>query len=183
MEGLGIPTEPMSEEAAALKNPLALAFIGDTVWDLLVRRRLLTTAARVNALHRQATSMVNAGAQANALTLLEPLLRRANFLELAVSELGLAERVRVVRGRAEEHRERYDVVTCRAVAPLPRLLGWCLPLVSPGGRLLALKGSSASDEVTKARPDLRRLKLTADVVELPVPGLEGEATWAVEVCR
>lgn len=116
-------------------------------------------------------------------TLLEPLLRRANFLELAVSELGLAERVRVVRGRAEEHRERYDVVTCRAVAPLPRLLGWCLPLVSPGGRLLALKGSSASDEVTKARPDLRRLKLTADVVELPVPGLEGEATWAVEVCR
>jgi len=74
MEGLGIPNVPMSHKEAELKNPLALAFIGDTVWDLLVRQRLLTTAARVNALHRQATTMVNAGAQAEALTRVEPLL-------------------------------------------------------------------------------------------------------------
>lgn len=74
MEGFGIACEPMGAREAALKNPLTLAFIGDTVWDLLVRQRLLNTAARVNALHRNATSMVNAGAQAKALTRVEPLL-------------------------------------------------------------------------------------------------------------
>ncbi|MCE5343481.1 MAG: ribonuclease III [Eubacteriales bacterium] len=74
MEETGIAREPMSAQEAGLKNPLALAFIGDTVWDLLVRQRLLSSAARVNALHRQATTMVNAGAQAEALRRLEPLL-------------------------------------------------------------------------------------------------------------
>lgn len=61
------------------------------------------------------------------MTLLEPLLRRVNFLNLAVAELDLSGRVEVVRGRAEEHRARYDVVTCRAVAPLPACsTGACL---------------------------------------------------------
>ena len=117
-----------------------------------------------------------------SITLLEPLLRRANFLNLAVEELELGDRVQVVRGRAEEHRATYDIVTCRAVAPLPRLLAWCLPLVSPGGRLLALKGNSALDEVKAAKPDLKRLKVHASVLELPVPGLD-ESTWAIEVSR
>ena len=54
MEGLGVPQTPMGAREAEQKNPLALAFVGDTVWDLLVRQRLLTTSARVNALHRQA---------------------------------------------------------------------------------------------------------------------------------
>lgn len=115
------------------------------------------------------------------LTLLEPLLRRVNFLSLAVAELELTDRVQVVRGRAEEHSARYDVVTCRAVAPLPRLLGWCLPLVKPGGVLLALKGSSAVAEVREARAELRRGKVRAAVIELPVPGVAGEVTWAIEV--
>ena len=76
--------------------------------------------------------------------LLEPLARRVAFLEEAVA--GLAN-VSVVRGRAEEGHTRRalglaDVVTARAVAPLDRLAGWCLPLVKPGGTLLALKGAS-----------------------------------------
>ena len=74
MEGSGIAQLPMSAREAELKNPLTLAFIGDTVWDLLVRQRLLTSTARVNALHKNATAMVNAGAQAQALTRVEPLL-------------------------------------------------------------------------------------------------------------
>ena len=118
-----------------------------------------------------------------SVTLLEPLLRRANFLNLAVDELELADRVQVVRGRAEEHRSRYDIVTCRAVAPLPRLLGWCLPLVAPGGRLIALKGSSAAAEVLSAKDDLRRLRAKASVLELPIRGLPDESTWAIEVSR
>jgi 16S rRNA (guanine527-N7)-methyltransferase len=44
------------------------------------------------------------------------------------------------------------VVTARAVAPLDRLAGWCLPLLRPGGQLLALKGSTAAEELAAVQP-------------------------------
>lgn len=163
----------------------------DRLWD----RHVLNSIALSRAIPEGAT-VVDVGSGAGLpgiplailrpelrVTLLEPLLRRVNFLNLAVEELGLAERVQVVRGRAEEHDRRYDVVTCRAVAPLPRLLGWCLPLVARGGRLLALKGSSAGDEVVAARAELRKARVSASVLELSVPGVGGETTWAIEVRR
>ena len=65
---------PMAEKEARLKNPLALAFMGDNVWDTLVRQRLLLTQAHVNALHKQAVRMVNAGAQSHAAQAIEPHL-------------------------------------------------------------------------------------------------------------
>lgn len=122
-------------------------------------------------------------------TLLEPLLRRATFLSEVVDELGLADRVRVVRGRAASvadndplaHRETYDAVTCRAVAGLPRLLEWCAPLLSPTGVLVALKGSSAEAEVADAATELRRHRLAAMVRSVvPYPG--ADPTWLV-VCE
>ena len=113
-------------------------------------------------------------------TLLESLLRRANFLELAVAELGLGERVAVVRSRAEDHDGHYDVVLSRAVAPLPRLVGWCLPLMRPHGSVLALKGSTAADELADTAPPLRKLRLIGEVHELAVPGT-AETTWAIEL--
>jgi 16S rRNA (guanine527-N7)-methyltransferase len=91
-----------------------------------------------------------------AVTLLEPLARRVAFLTDCVDRLGL-ERVTVVRGRAEEGPVRRelggaDVVTARAVAPLDKLAGWCLPLLRPGGLLLAMKGSTAAAELAAAGP-------------------------------
>lgn len=85
------------------------------------------------------------------LTLVEPLLRRTTFLTEAVAALGLAN-VTVVRGRAEElhGKNTFDVVTSRAVAPLDRLSRWSLPLVRSGGEFLAMKGSSAEDELAAA---------------------------------
>lgn len=87
--------------------------------------------------------------------LVEPLLRRAEFLRGAVQELGLTG-VRVERARAEELQGRCiaEVVTARAVAPLPRLLDWTLPLVQPGGRLLAFKGRTAGAELAAASDTL-----------------------------
>lgn len=67
-------SQPLTPQQARLKNPLALAFVGDTVWDLLIRQRLLYTQAKVNALHKQAIAQVNAGAQAQAAALVEPVL-------------------------------------------------------------------------------------------------------------
>lgn len=92
------------------------------------------------------------------LTLVEPLLRRTTFLDEVIKQLGLTG-VTVVRGRAEEVRDRhgFDVVTSRAVAPLERLLRWSMPLVSAQGALIAMKGSSVADEIEVARPVLKQL--------------------------
>lgn len=70
----------------------------------------------------------------------------------------------------------------RAVAPLTRLVPWCSPLLASTGRMVALKGESAGDELAQAQPILRRLALDGSVRELEVP-LLGETTWAVEVWR
>ncbi|MFE0751808.1 16S rRNA (guanine(527)-N(7))-methyltransferase RsmG [Gordonia sp. NPDC058843] len=89
------------------------------------------------------------------ITLVEPLLRRSTFLERTISALAL-DNVTVVRGRAEEKSVRTevgpaDVVTSRAVAPLERLAKWSAPLVRPGGRMIAIKGSSAAEEIERDR--------------------------------
>lgn len=89
-------------------------------------------------------------------TLIEPLLRRTRFLDSVVEELGLGN-VRVLRARAEDVQETFDIVTARAVAPMEKLAKWCMPLLRPGGSLLALKGRTAADEVSSARRALGRL--------------------------
>lgn len=91
------------------------------------------------------------------IALVEPLLRRTTFLEEAVESLGL-DNATVVRARAEElPRASYDVVTSRAVAPLGKLAGWCLPLCVEGGLMLAMKGSSAEEELDASERELTSL--------------------------
>lgn len=94
-------------------------------------------------------------------TLLEPSQRRAQFLDEVVASLDLGARVQVQRGRAEDGPIRRAlggaaVVLARAVAPMDRLVRWCLPLLEPGGWLLALKGASARDELADHAAALRR---------------------------
>nr|WP_218566566.1 16S rRNA (guanine(527)-N(7))-methyltransferase RsmG [Vallicoccus soli] len=109
--------------------------------------------------------------------LLEPLLRRATFLEEVVADLGLRN-ARVVRGRAEQHTARYDVVTSRAVAPLDRLAAWSLPLVGEEGVVLALKGARARQEVEEHAAALAALGVQeVEVVDAPSP--EPEASTEV----
>lgn len=97
-----------------------------------------------------------------SLTCVEPLQRRTTFLDEIVLSLGLTDRVTVLRARAEELPRsgsgvRGDVVTARAVAPLEKLAGWTVPLLRPGGELLALKGQTAAEELEAARVRLERL--------------------------
>ena len=101
--------------------------------------------------------------------LVEPLLRRVVWLRDVVHELGLTN-VEIIRSRANavaENDQLFDVVTARAVAPLPGLLELCLPLVRPGGELLAMKGDSAAEELLAAEPILRSL---------------GAVEWSVAFC-
>ncbi|MHB9860399.1 16S rRNA (guanine(527)-N(7))-methyltransferase RsmG [Streptomyces sp. YIM S03343] len=93
------------------------------------------------------------------ITLLEPLLRRTNFLTEVVELLGL-DHVTVVRGRAEEVMGKVTpvhVVTARAVAPLDRLAAWGIPLLRPYGEMLALKGDTAEEELKSAATALSKL--------------------------
>ena len=100
------------------------------------------------------------------LHLIEPMLRRTNWLSMAVAELELTN-VTVHRGRAEQFWGTLSapVVTARAVARLSELATWCLPLLRPGGSMLALKGSSVAEELESDRAVLRRLGAVDEVIE------------------
>lgn len=114
--------------------------------------------------------------------LIEPLLRRATFLNETIEELGLSDRVRVDRLRAEDSDDVFDAVVCRAVAPLERLLKWTVPLFLPNGELLALKGITAEREVAEAGSWMKHAKLRAEILEVrAAAGVEG--TRVVRVGR
>jgi 16S rRNA (guanine527-N7)-methyltransferase len=117
-----------------------------------------------------------------AVTLVEPLLRRTTFLQEAVDQLELTN-VEVIRGRADVlHGVRqFDVVTSRAVAPLPRLLDWSMPLVAPQGALVAMKGSSVADEVEEARELLTGLGCAEPTVTVLGEGVLESSTIALRV--
>lgn len=101
--------------------------------------------------------------------LLEATTKKAQFLRDAAAELDLA--IEVVNARAEEAVEplagRFDLVTARAVAPLPRLLDWTIPFLRPGGRLYAVKGERWPVELDEAAPRIAEL----GVEVLSVPGI------------
>ena len=115
-----------------------------------------------------------------SVTLIEPLLRRTTFLAEVIDDLGLTNAT-VVRGRATDVSDRFDVVTARAVADLGKLVRWCLPLVKPGGVLLALKGDSATAEIAMWKEALRRDGAT-DIVVTSYGDVE-KPTTVVEVSR
>ena len=98
-----------------------------------------------------------------------------------VEELGL-DNVTIRRARAEEVKDRYDVVTARAVANLSKLVRLTAPLLRPGGALLALKGMRAQDEVDDAKYVIKKANLSVAVVhEVVTPG--DETTAVVEIRR
>ena len=114
--------------------------------------------------------------------LIEPMLRRSNFLTEAIDELGLDDRVTVVRGRAEDADLHVDVVVSRAVAKLATLINWTADLIVESGSLLALKGQSADDEVVKAKKELSKRRLSAEVLLIRADPA-ADVTRAVRVRR
>lgn len=134
----------------------------DRIWD----RHLLNSAALAELLEK-GEQVIDIGSGAGLpgipvalarpdvkMVLLEPLLRRSEFLTEVVDQLGLA--VEVVRGRAEELWVRHqfgerDAAVSRAVASLDKLAKWSMPLLRPGGRMLAIKGERGREEVEQYR--------------------------------
>ena len=120
--------------------------------------------------------------------LVEPMARRVAFLTEVVAALAL-DRTSVVRARAEEcvrgrsRLEPADIVTARAVASLDRLAAWCLPLVRPGGRLLALKGESAVREIEDHRKAVTRAGGAEPVIRRCGEGVLSTPTTVVEIIK
>ena len=113
------------------------------------------------------------------LTLLDSLQKRLTFLDALCRELGIP--VTLIHARAEEAgqnpawREGFDVVTARAVAAMPVLCEYCLPLVKPGGRFIAMKGPDGERELTDAAKAIALLGGAPGVshaLTLAVPGGE-----------
>ncbi|MBZ0275660.1 MAG: 16S rRNA (guanine(527)-N(7))-methyltransferase RsmG [Anaerolineae bacterium] len=111
-------------------------------------------------------------------TLLEATGKKITFLDHMIHTLGL-EHARTVQARAEdagqmpEHREQYDVVTARAVARLPSLAEYLLPLARVGGRCVAMKGATAVEEAADARRAFTVLGgQLAGVESISLPGVD-----------
>ena len=110
-----------------------------------------------------------------ALTLMEPTGKRVDFLRWVCGELGLAG-VELAKERAEEAarkrwREAFDVACARAVAALPALSEYCLPLVKVGGMFIALKGASGDEELATAKNAITKLGgAWRETVALRLPG-------------
>ena len=139
---------------------------------------------------RQITSMIDVGTGGGfpglplkllypqaTLTLADSVAKKTAFLSLVVQELGLEE-VKIFTGRAEElgqmpeHREQYDLALARAVAGLPVLVEYLLPLVRVGGVILAQKGNTALKELAEAETAITTLGGKALLpIELTLPGL------------
>ena len=107
------------------------------------------------------------------LTLLDSLGKRMSWLERVLPELGV--QAQCVTARAEEFvtscRESYDIATSRAVARLNILLELTAPYVKVGGKILAMKGTAAQEELSEAKNAIKRLGLRLEkVAEFPVDG-------------
>lgn len=118
-------------------------------------------------------------------TLVESVAKKARFLELVVAELGLSD-VDVVVERAEalgqraSYRAQYDWATARAVAPLPVLVEYLLPLCRVGGWVVAQKGVQAPQEVGEATTAVHLLG--GGAIQLhPTPPLAEEPGYLVVI--
>jgi 16S rRNA (guanine527-N7)-methyltransferase len=144
---------------------------GERIWE-----RHIANCVPVTTLIKEGASVVDIGSGAGLpgivialarpdtqVTLVEPLQRRVDFLNEVVAELKLP--ITVIRGKAETSRGSFDVVTSRAVAPLPKLLPMVRHLIKSGGSLLAIKGESAQAEIDATQ--LNKQKALLHTLELP----------------
>ncbi|HIW63955.1 MAG TPA: 16S rRNA (guanine(527)-N(7))-methyltransferase RsmG [Candidatus Stackebrandtia excrementipullorum] len=155
---------PMAEEYASLLagDGVVRGLIGPREVGRVWERHLLNCAVLGELVTRDADVLdIGSGAGLPGIplaiarpdiwvTLVEPMERRVTFLNEVVETLKLPN-VEVLRARADavSPKGKADVVTSRAVAPLLKLAHWCLPLARRGGEVLAIKGASAPDEVSK----------------------------------
>ena len=176
-EALGAGFSKLVQYAEILvQDAVRLGIIGprevDRIWD----RHILNCAA-LTELIPDGQSIIDIGSGAglpgivlailnpnSAVTLIEPMQRRSEFLTQTKTELGLSN-VEILRGRAEGQKASAQNVTSRAVAPLNKLLSWSWPLVEKGGKVLAIKGEKATEELAEVKNELVSLKSSTAIIK------------------
>ncbi len=119
-----------------------------------------------------------------SVTLIESTRKKAAFLQSAAHRLHL-KNLTVLAERAEaiarlSPRPAFEVVVARALAGMGQLAEWCLPLVAPGGKLLAMKGPKIAEELPQAQKTIRRLGgVKVQVHPVQLPGTEGRVVVEV----
>jgi 16S rRNA (guanine527-N7)-methyltransferase len=174
---------PQIDKARAFAQKLAndsddLGLLGPRELDKLWSRHILNSAVVAETVQPgDSVADVGSGAglpgipmalaqpEAN-FVLIEPMERRSNWMLEVIEELGL-KNVQVRRARAEEVTDqKFEVVTARAVAALDKLLRLCVPLLKPGGSLVALKGSKASEEIEVAKRLQKKLGIASFEIQI-----------------
>ena len=105
-------------------------------------------------------------------TLLDSTAKKCHFLEMVIDKLGL-KNIEVINDRAEEYshkvREKYDIVTARAMAPLKHLLEYGIPLLKVNGNFIALK-SNLDEELVNINNYYQKLGLSnAEIINFTLP--------------
>jgi len=164
----------------------------------IVIKHFLDSLSVMRAIPAKAKRIIDVGAGAGlpgfpikiarpdvSLVLVEATRKKCEFLEAMIKELKVYN-VFVVNARAEDvgqdpdHREYYDVAVARAVADLPVLAEYLLPLVKVGGVAVAQKSKKVEEEVERADTAILLLGgLDADVIPVTVPGLPDERNLVV----
>lgn len=99
------------------------------------------------------------------ITALDATTKKTAYIKGAAEKLSLSN-VNILTGRAEElgakadYREKFDIVTARAVASLRVLLEWCIPFLKTGGTFIAMKGKNGDEELKEAQNAAKELSLT-----------------------
>jgi 16S rRNA (guanine527-N7)-methyltransferase len=174
---------PQIEKARAFAQKLAndsddLGLLGPRELDKLWSRHILNSAV-VSETVKAADLVADVGSGAGlpgipmAITLpeanfvlIEPMERRSTWMLEVIQELDLAN-VEVRRARAEEVLDlKFDIVTARAVAALDKLLRLTVPLLKPGGSLIALKGSKAAEEIEAAKKLQKKLGIASFEIQI-----------------
>ena len=164
----------------------------------IVIKHFLDSLSVFKALPPKAKSVIDVGAGAGlpglalkiarpdlTLALVEATRKKCEFLEALIKELNVYH-VLVVNARAEDvgrdpaHRAHYDVAVARAVADLPALTEYLLPLIKVGGVAIAQKSRNIAAEVARAETAILLLGgLDAEVIPVTVPGLPNERNLIV----
>ena len=177
--------------AALVRDGETLGLLGPREYPRLWTRHILNSAVVAELVPAGATvADVGSGAGLPGIpmaiaqpeaqfTLIEPMERRSTWLKEQVDELGLTN-VKVLRARAEEVGEVFDIVTARAVKALPQLLQMCVPMTKNGGEIIALKGEKAAEEIEDSKRLVKKLKLESFEIVLTGAQFLDEPTRVVK---
>jgi 16S rRNA (guanine527-N7)-methyltransferase len=174
---------PKIDEARAFAQKLAndsddLGLLGPRELDKIWSRHILNSAV-VAEIVKPGDHVADVGSGAGLpgipmaialpeghFVLIEPMERRSNWMLEVIQELGLTN-CEVRRARAEEVLDlKFDIVTARAVAALDKLLRLTVPLLKPGGSLIALKGSKAAEEIGAAKKLQKKLGIASFEIQI-----------------